>query len=746
MDSLLCRGVDETQRVERKLVAILAADVVGYSHLMALDETGTLARLKALRHDVIDPLIASYHGRTIKLMGDGALVEFASVVDAVACAVDIQRAMAKQGDALPGQARISLRIGINLGDVIIDGDDVYGNGVNIAARLEGLCEPNGIVISGTAYDHARNYLDVQFKALGELRLKNIPEPVRAYRVLLGLPVRGRRWRLRWLLPAVALVLLAIVTGVGAVLWPETATWVSDHLRLTRGPGAGKPSLIVLPFDSLSDNAQQDYFADGLTDDLITDLSKISGLMVIARHSAFTFKDQPKDVRQIARQLGVRYVLGGNVRRAGDTLRVNVQLADATTASNVWAERYEGSPTKIFELQDQLIKHIVEALAVRLTEGETAEITRLPTSNLEAYDFYMRAEQKAYSIGSKSLGEALAMYEKAVSIDPGFADAYAGHARAIADVLAFDFQPLMLSAVARQRAYESAGRALDLNPKVPRAYAVLGILQMLDGELDQAVKSVQRAVALDPNGADAKLNLAIVLTYAGQHLEALAAMEQVLRLDPKPRAQVYDYYGLVLYMNHRYGEALKALRSVGPDELGDVGLETLAMASAQMGHMEDAHRAVKAILKRTPLQSVASLRVVYSHHRRPEDLDHRLAALLKAGLPEWCCKFSGRPEDRLDASAIHALALDKTWTGHLQTGAPFVMQLGSTGDFAVRAPTGMLVGKFTLEQDLFCTQSAGIMLGRKFCSPVYRNPGGSAETQSEYVYPDSTTVRYFSVAQ
>jgi hypothetical protein len=221
---------------------------------------------------------------------------------------------------------------------------------------------------------------------------------------------------------------------------------------------------------------------------------------------------------------------------------------------------------------------------------------------------------------------------------------------------------------------------------------------------------------------------------------------VLRLDPKPRAQVYEYYGLVLYMNHRYEEALKALRSIAPDELGDVGLETLAMASAQLGHMEDAHRAVEAILKRTPLQSVASLRVVYSHHRRPEDLDHRLAALLKAGLPEWCCKFSGRPEDRLDASAIRALALDKTWTGHLQTGAPFVMQLGSTGDFAVRAPTGMIVGKFTLDQDFFCTQSAGIMLGRNFCSPVYRNPGGSAETRSEYVYPDSTTIRYFSVAQ
>jgi adenylate cyclase len=737
--------VDETQRVERKLVAILAADVVGYSRLMGLDEMGTLARLKALRRDLVDPLIVTYHGRIVKLMGDGALVEFASVVDAVACAVEIQRSVANQRKTLPEHAWISLRIGINLGDVIIDDDDVYGDGVNVAARLEGICEPNGIVISGTAYDQAKNKLDVEFKSLGKRHLKNIPEPVRAYRLRPGRPDRGWRGLPQRLLPAAMLVVFAIAAGIGIALWPRSAALLPEHLGLT-GLHAGKPSLVVLPFDSLSDNAEQDYFADGLTDDLITDLSKISGLMVIARHSAFEFKDQPKDIRQVAKQLGVRYVLGGNVRRAGDSVRVNVQLADAATARTIWAERYEGSQTKIFELQDQLIRQVVEALSVRLTESETTEIARLPTHNLEAYDFYTRAEQKVYAIGSQSLGDALALYEKAISIDPGFAEAYAGHARAIADVLSFDAQTVMLSAVARQRAYESASRALELNPKLPRAYAVLGILQMLDGEIDQAIESVQRAVALDPNGADAKLNLAIVLTFAGRNPEALTAIEQVLRLDPKPKPQVYDYYALVLYMNHRYEEALRALRTAGSDRLGDVGLETLAMANAQLGRMEDAHAAVEAILKRIPSQSVASLRVVYGHHQRQEDLDHRLVALRDAGLPEWCYNFSSRPEDRLDASAIRALVLNKTWIGHLQNGAPFLMQLSSNGDFAMRAPTSMAVGNFTLENDSFCTQTAGVLLGRKFCSPVYRNPAGSAETQSEYVYPDSTTVRYFSVTQ
>jgi adenylate cyclase len=741
---LLFRGVDEPERVGRKLVAILAADVVGYSRLMGLDETGTLARLKALRRELMDPLIAGYRGRVVKLMGDGALVEFASVVDAVACAVEIQRSIAMQGDALPEHSRISLRIGINLGDVIVDGDDFYGDGVNVAARLEGICEPGGIVISGTAYDHAKNKLDVGFKSLGNRHLKNIAEPVRAYAIVWDLPERVQRRRPRpWLVPTATIVLLAIATGFGVVLWPHTAALLSGHSRVA-APVTGKPSIAVLPFRSLSDDAQQDYFADGLTDDLITDLSKISGLMVIARNSAFAFKEEPENVRQVAEQLGVRYVLGGNVRRAGERIRVNVQLVDTATTSNVWAERYEDEYAKIFELQDKLIQHVVEALSVRLTESETSQIKRLPTRNLEAYDFYTRAEQKA--VIPKSLRDALSLYEKAISIDPGFADAHAGHARAIVDVLSFDYQGLMLSAVARQRAYESAGRALELNPKLPRAYAVLGILQMLDGEMDRAIESVQRAVALDPNGADAQLNLAIVLTYAGRNPEALAAIERVLQLDPKPKSQVYDYYGLVLYMNHRYQEALKVLSTVRPNDLSDIGLETVAMANAQLGRLADARRAVEAILNRLPMQSVASLRVVYGHHQRQEDLDHRLAALRGAGLPEWCYSFSGRPEDRLDAAAIRTLAMNKTWTGHLQNGAPFLMQFSSNGDFALRAQTGMVVGKFTFEKDLFCTQSSAVMLGRKFCSPLYRYPGGSIEGRNEYVYPDSTTVRYFSIAQ
>jgi tetratricopeptide (TPR) repeat protein len=278
--------------------------------------------------------------------------------------------------------------------------------------------------------------------------------------------------------------------------------------------------------------------------------------------------------------------------------------------------------------------------------------------------------------------------------------------------------------------------------------------MLDGEMEEAIASVQKAVALDPNGADAELNLAIVLTYAGQNPEALAAMDRVLQLNPKPPAQVYVYYGLVLYMNRRYEEAIKALGAIQTGEQSDLGFEILAMANARLGRVTEAHKAVEAILKSTPGQSLANLRVVYGHHRRKEDLDHRLNALRDAGVPDWCFGFHGRLQDRLGTAAIRNLALNKTWVGRARAAIrdgktaeiPFVMELSTSGDFAQRAQGAMIVGKFTFEDDLFCTQSSATLLGRRFCSPIFRNPGGSSEKQNEYVFPDSATVWYFSVTE
>ncbi len=410
-----------TERVERRLAAILAADVVGYSRLMAADEEGTLARLKALRREFIDPRTSAHHGRIVKLMGDGALVEFASVVDAVRCAVDIQRGMAERNADTATEQQIAFRIGINLGDVIIDGDDIYGDGVNVAARLEGLADPGAVVISGTAFDQAKNKIDAGFEYLGEQQVENLPEPVRTYRVLLDPEAAGTikgesRRRLHWGWVAAASVVL-VIAATGLVMdlilsWEQRSAPGDAALPLP-----DKPSIAVLPFDNLSADPEEEYFVDGLTDDLITDLSKVSGLFVIARNSVFTYKDQAVDIRKVAEQLGVRYVLEGSVRRAGGRVRINAQLIEGSTGRHVWADRYDREYAEIFTLQDEVIARIVEALEVELSETEQNQVARLPTENLEAYNSYLRAEDLIYRSDRASVAAALGLYEKALALRP-----------------------------------------------------------------------------------------------------------------------------------------------------------------------------------------------------------------------------------------------------------------------------------------------------------------------------------------
>jgi adenylate cyclase len=741
--------------MERRLAAVMIADVAGYGHLSHTDEEGTRAHFQAELHEVFEPQIAQHHGRLVKTMGDGLLIEFRSVVDALRCAVEVQRAEIGRNAALPTDRRMVFRIGINLGDVIVEGNDIHGEGVNIADRLQQLAESGAIVISGTAYDQVEKKLEVGYESLGERRVKNIDKPVRVYRVRMDAGAAGKTfggrtsltgsWRLTVTAGAVALLV-----GAGAIAWwrPwESRPWESriEPFAIERSalPPPDKPSIAVLPLGNLGGDSDQTYFAEGLTDDLITDLSKISGLLVIARNSTSTYRDPSADVRDVAAQLGVRYVLEGSVRRSGDTVRINVQLIDGATGANIWAERYNRAYAEIFTLQDELIARIVEALSVRLTEGERTQITRLPTHNLEAFDIYMRAEQKVYDVTEESLAEALSLYQRAIALDPQFADAYAGYARALVDVVSFDYQIVRISTVARQQAYEAAGRALKLNAQTPRAYAALGILQSLDGDHDGAIASVRKAVALEPNSADAQLNLAIVLIYAGQQPEALAAMERVLQLNPKPQLQVYDYYALALFMNMQYDKAIETVRTTGAPTESDLGLEVLAMAYARLGRAQDAHEAIETILRRAPGASLTGTRNVYRHHRRRQDLDDRINALRDAGLPEWPYGFHGNPEDQLDGAAIRTLAIGKTWVGHQRDGAPFVMQTNANGAYAQRGPRGLTAGSMTFEGDLMCMESGAVAIGRKFCSPVYRNPGGSKEGQDEYVFPDVATIWYFS---
>jgi adenylate cyclase len=380
------------QRVERKLSAILAVDVAGYSRLVGADEEGTLARLKALRRVLVDPKIDEHRGRIVKTTGDGILAQFASVVDALRCAVEIQRGMTKQNAEMPEDRRIEVRMGINVGDIIIDGDDIYGDGVNIAARLEGLSEPGGICVSLSVRDQVRDKLDLVFDDAGEHQLKNIAWPIRVYRVRL----RGGAAALR---PALVL--------------PD------------------RPSIAVLPFENMSGDAEQDYFADGMVEEIITALSRMRWLFVIARNSSFTYKGRAVDVKQVGRELGVRYVLEGSVRKAGSRVRITGQLIDTSTGAHLWAERFDGGMEDIFVLQDQVTASVVGAIGPKLEQAEIERAKRKPTASLDAYDYYLRGMACFHQWTREANSEALSHFHQAIELDPNFASAYGLAARCYA---------------------------------------------------------------------------------------------------------------------------------------------------------------------------------------------------------------------------------------------------------------------------------------------------------------------------
>jgi TolB-like protein/class 3 adenylate cyclase len=404
------------ERVQRRLVAILAADVAGYSRLMEADEEGTLDRLKALRRECLDPKIAEHRGRVVKTTGDGLLVEFASVVDAVRCAVEVQQAMAERNTSVAADSRIELRIGINLGDVIVEGDDLYGDGVNIAARIEALADAGGVFLSNTVHEHVRDRLPFVFEDLGEQQVKNITRPVRVYRLRAEGPVPNPPPQGN--------------AGEGSARSARVGA-----AELPALPLPDKPSIAVLPFANISGDPEQEYFADGMVEEIITALSRIRWLFVIARNSSFTYKGQSVDVKQVGRELGVRYVLEGSVRKAAGRVRITAQLIDAVTGTHLWAERFDGSLEDVFELQDKVAISVAGIIEPALQTAETARSANRPTKDLTAYDLYLRAYEMALSSGTQ-IPAALGLLEQAIERDPNYGPALALaavlHTRAVAD--------------------------------------------------------------------------------------------------------------------------------------------------------------------------------------------------------------------------------------------------------------------------------------------------------------------------
>ena len=619
---------------ERKLAAIVAADVVGYSRLMSMDEAGTHARLKALREQVVEPQIAQYHGRIVKLMGDGILAEFPSVVDALACAVEVQRAVVARNADLAEDQQITFRIGINLGDVIVDGDDIYGDGVNIAARLEALAEPGGIYLSGMAYDHVRNKLGIGIEPLGEQTVKNIAEPVRVYRVVLdaeaedrplpaGPPRINRRWRLtarrRWMLIAIVLVLL-----LGGGLWRYL------HEPIPLAVDAAKTSVIVLPFANMSNESDQEYFADGIAEDLITELSRISSLLVVSRSAAFRYKGQAVDPERLRRELGVGYVLEGSVRKAGERVRVSAQLIDADTGYHLWAERYDRALENIFDVQDEITSQIVRALQLKLSNNEEQLIGRRHTENAEAYDLLLRARATYVRWTSGTNRQTIELLERALELDPAFAAADADLARAYFQkwFLGGSMEPALLD-----RALEYAQAAIAKDPRFPEAYSQLGWMYLWKKEHDKAIAAMQQAIEIDPINADAMSRLSETLMFAGRPAEALDYIQ-------KARQYVYEepyWYGFwageaLFYLNRHEGaiRELELAIALNPRFFG--AMRFLAAAYAEIGQLEKAKKYMAETLRLNPRLSETTLRR-QQPFRNPADLERLIEALRLAGLPE-----------------------------------------------------------------------------------------------------------------
>jgi len=592
-----------SEHVERRLAAILAADVAGSCRLIGIDEEGTLAQLKALRKTLFDPKIAEHHGRVVKNTGDGAIAEFASVVDAVRCADEIQRGMAEQNIDVPQDKRIELRIGIHVGDIIIEENDIFGDGVNIAVRLEGIAEPGGISISDDARRQIRGKVDATFEDLGPQSLKNIAEPMRVWRVPYGRTV-----------PAVP------------TRWP-----VDETLALP-----DKPSIAVLPFTNLSSDPEQEYFADGMVDDIITALSHFKALFVIARNSSFAYKGRAVDVKRVGRELGVRYVLEGSVRKAANRVRITGQLVDTATGTHLWAERFDGGLSDVFDLQDQVTESVVGAIAPALEKAEIERARRKPTESLDAYALYLRGLSRFYQVASRQANEeALRLFNSAIELDPDFASAYgrAAHCYAIGRANGWiSVTPNEIAEVTRL-----AQRAVELGKDDPIALAAGGwALAVVVRDLEAGAGLIDRALVLNSNFAEAWSFDGWVKNWLGEPEAAIERFARAMRLSPLDPSLLRMPSGIAHahFFLGRYDEAASwAAMALQHNADYQPGLRIAAASNVMAGRPEKAHKALARLRLLNPTLRVSTLKDVLGPFRRAEDLLRYEEGMRQAGLPE-----------------------------------------------------------------------------------------------------------------
>jgi adenylate cyclase len=584
------------ENASRRLAAVLAADVVGYSRMMGVDEVGTLAALKQHRDTVFNPAVAEHNGRVVKLIGDGTLCEFGSVVDAVRCALTIQRRI--KNEAPQNGRPITLRIGVNLGDVIIDGSDIYGDGVNVAARLEPLADPGGICVASIVNESVGSRVGISFRDGGEVSVKNIDRPIRIWK------------------------------------------WHPDHEPKTQvaapaGEAAAAPegqSIAVLPFTNMSGDPEQEYFSDGITEDLITDLSKIGGMMVIARNSSFTYKGKNVDIRAVGRDLGVRSVLEGSIRRAGNRVRITAQLIDASTGGHLWAERYDRDLTDIFEVQDEVTRRIVEALRITLTPKDEARLAENTTRNLEAHELVMKARELmlASNMNRAKHKEVVEQFQKALALDAKHAEGMAG--LSLAHLFDYNNRYSDDPPAALRRADEMATKATEAGPNEPLAWFALSLSAGFGKDEKRSKDAIDKALAINPNFPPALNSRGAFNVYGGEAAIAIPDIERAMRLDPGFSQQYLHFLGLAHLMLCNYETAATMFRErilLSPET--DVSRVMLAAALGHLGRHDEARAAWGELKQINPTYDF-DLHMARLPFKRPQDPENIRSGLAKAGLP------------------------------------------------------------------------------------------------------------------
>lgn len=740
--------------MERRLAAILVADVVGYVRLSQADEEETRARFQADLHEVFEPAIAAHRGRLVKTMGDGLLVEFQSVLDAVRCAIDVQRSKADRNAGVAVDRRHVYRIGINLGDVIVEGDDIHGDGVNIAARLQELADAGGISIAGTVHAHVKAKLGVGYGYMGEQRMKHVAEPVPAYRVLLDAQHTGKKmgatkrigWR--WHKPTLAIG-FAVAVVFGLVAWlqewpPKFETMVNESETL---PLPDKPSMAVLPFANLSDDPQQEFFADGITDDLITDLSRLSGLFVIARNSTFVYKGKEVDVQAVARELGVRYVLEGSVRLSGDRVRINAQLVDTVTGGQHWADRYDGSLADVFSMQDRVTSAIVDSLALRLTDTDRIALGQPETDVPAAYDAFLRGWEHYRRTTPEDFAQAIPYFEAAIELDPEYGRAYAAAAMSYARISVWRWHYILgiSRSEARARARQFLQKAEQF--KTALAYQAAGLLLESHWLHGPALVEFEKAILLEPGDSWSYAFMAFTLTSAGRPAEAIPHINTAIRLDPHSPSFFMYVLALTEFSLENFESAAEAAESsirLNPDDEGSFLL--LAAIYGHLGRTDDASAAIARYNELRVARGDVAL-TISSQSRcsacPPLDLSKQADSgrlyegLRLGGVSDGIFAGNFSAENLLTAGEIQALFFGHRLHGRtFESGEEHAATITAdgvatlTGDWASTGGGTMAGSVVRFEGDEVCFLWSETV---NRCGNVLQNPGGTRAQENEFFW-------------